>query len=135
MSFYTQRNSNLFPFDQFLKTTSKGSSFSPAANISVDDSNFYIELSLAGYPKEKIKISTFNSILSIQYLEEEQEKESKSMKILSREFKRENFVKKFKLPKNLDIEQIKAQQTDGILRITLPMKKVEKMPEQQISID
>ncbi|GAB3326660.1 Hsp20/alpha crystallin family protein [Larkinella ripae] len=102
--------------------TKTGSS-AVAANIKEDETAYHIELAAPGLKKEDFKISLNNNQLTISAKLEESNEE-KAENFTRKEFSYTSFERSFRLPKNVNNEQIQAAYSDGILKINLP--KVEK---------
>lgn len=100
----------------------------PATNILENTEGFKIQISLAGWNKEDVKVEIDKSVLKVSGQVEANEKESND-EFLRKEFKAASFERAFSLPKEIDHENIKAEHTNGILEITIPknLKELEKM--------
>lgn len=109
---------------QFPATTAgKSVNSAVAANIKEDETAYHIELAAPGLKKEDFAISLNNNQLTIS-AKQEDSKEEKTENYTRKEFSYTSFERSFRLPKNINSEQIQAAYTDGILKIELP--KVEK---------
>ncbi|GAB3910227.1 Hsp20/alpha crystallin family protein [Larkinella knui] len=95
----------------------------PAVNVKEDETAYHIELAAPGLKKEDFAINLNNNQLTISAKLEEA-KEEKAENYTRKEFSYNSFERSFRLPKNVNNEQIQAAYTDGILKIDLP--KVEK---------
>jgi HSP20 family protein len=103
----------------------------PAVNIAESPSGFEIELSVPGMTKEDFKINLESNVLTIS--SEKENKEEESRNYLRREFFSGTFSRSFTLPKNVDIESIKADYAEGILKVNLP-KKAETRITKEIAV-
>lgn len=103
----------------------------PAINIAESSSGFEIELSVPGMTKEDFKINLESNVLTIS--SEKENKEEESRNYLRREFFSGTFSRSFTLPKNVDIESIKADYAEGILKVNLP-KKAETRITKEIAV-
>lgn len=74
-----------------------------------DNTKTQIEVVVPGYSKEELKLEVFNDILK-----------------LSCDVKDKKFVRKWKLDSSVEINDIKAENKNGILTITLLKKKENK---------
>lgn len=95
----------------------------PAVNVKEDETAYHIELAAPGLKKEDFAINLTNNQLTIS-AKLEQSAEEKTENYTRKEFSYSSFERSFRLPKNVNNEQIQAAYTDGILKIELP--KVEK---------
>ncbi|MCK9442438.1 MAG: Hsp20/alpha crystallin family protein, partial [Methanothrix sp.] len=84
-------------------------------NVEKNEKEFTLTISLPGFKKEEIQISTDNSILKINA------KRTKKIGWLQEEYNQS-----YNLENNIDIEKITAKLEDGILNITLPLKEQPK---------
>lgn len=107
----------------------------PAANILENPEAFMLEIAAPGMKKDDFKINLENNILTISVeMEDAQKEEGKNY--TRKEFYYGSFSRSFTLPKTIDMEQIKADYENGILKINLPKKdeaRVEMKKEIKIS--
>lgn len=98
----------------------------PSVNILEREADYYIELAVPGFKKEDFDIDLDNNMLTIS-CEKETEKIDENSKYTKREFSFNQFKRVFTLPDTIDIEQIKAEYVDGLLKVS-----IGKKPEAQI---
>jgi len=107
----------------------------PAANILENPDSFQLEIAAPGMKKDDFKINLDNNILTISVeMEDAQKEEGKNY--TRKEFYYGSFSRSFTLPKTIDVDKIKADYDDGILKISLPKKdeaRVEMKKEIKIS--
>lgn len=103
-----------------------------AANVSEEEGQFRIDLSVPGFTREEIKISLEKNVLTIKSEKKSREEEGKYVR---REFTAADFERRFILPKHVDTDNISATAENGILGIVIPKKEqvVEKITK-EISI-
>lgn len=103
----------------------------PAVNIIENLPSFVIELAAPGMHKENFSIEVEKDTLKISaksVLDEKTDsKENEDSQFRVREFNYKEFTRSFKLPENINAEDIHANYTNGILSITVP--KVEEKKE------
>jgi len=107
----------------------------PAANIIENNESFQLEIAAPGLVKDDFKINLDNNILTIS-AEIEDEKREEGKNYSRKEFYYGSFSRSFTLPKTIDLDKIKADYDNGILKIALPKKeeaKVEMKKEIKIS--
>jgi len=121
----------LFQDDLFKFNDARAQSTLPAVNIREKEEGWYLDLAIPGIPKEKIKIHLEGALLTISA---EQQESKTDEKYQTKEFGYISFVRSFTLPQNVQKDQIKAKQEDGILSIFLPKQAVVKT-EKLISIE
>ncbi len=107
-----------------------GTDWHPRVDIAEQDNAFEITAELAGVPKEDIKVSLNNNVLTISG-ERKSEVEDKKHHRVERFYG--SFSRSFSLPENVDESAIKAENKDGILKLTLPKSEV-KDKQRQIEI-
>ena len=103
----------------------------PPVNISETEHEYTISLYAPSLIKENISITTQNDILSIRYNEE---KNPDSQSYTRREYRTEKIERSFDLKGKVDVDQIRATYTDGVLKISLPKTTEAKRPSQKVNI-
>ena len=99
----------------------------PAANIVEQSDSFMLEIAAPGLKKDDFKIHLENSVLTISaQIEDDKKEEGKNY--TRKEFYYGSFSRSFTLPKTIDLEGIKADYEEGILKVTMP-KHQEAKPE------
>jgi HSP20 family protein len=99
----------------------------PSTNIIENKDGFELQMAVPGFQKKDVKISLEKNVLTITS-EKEAEKQTDDVKFARREFVYGTFSRSFTLPDTIDVENIKADFKDGILKVSLP-----KMEEVKIS--
>ena len=115
--------------DENLESTSNF--FRPSVDILEEDRAFQIHLSIPGLKKDEIKIDLKNEVLTISG-ERKQNTEKKEAKYHLGEIRYGHFSRTFRLPDNVDADEIEAEFKDGILEVRVP--KVEDAKPKTISI-
>ena len=98
----------------------------PAANIIETADSFQLDLAAPGLKKDDFKIHLENNILTISS-EVENQKEEEGRNYSRKEFFYGSFSRSFTLPKIIDMDKIKADYVDGILKVNLPKKEEAKL--------
>jgi HSP20 family protein len=94
----------------------------PAANILENPDSFVLDIAVPGLKKDDFKINLDNSILTIS-VEMEDQKSEEGKNYTRKEFYYGSFSRSFTLPKTIDMDKIKADYEDGILKVMLPKKE------------
>lgn len=118
----SDRSGGFFPsfFDYFLNDNLVERSI-PATNISENDKEFRVELSVPGYAKDDVAIELDHNVLKVSArIETRNEEKDETQKVLRQEFKSSSFTRSFVLPENVDVSNISASQNDGVLVVSLP---------------
>ena len=106
----------------------------PAVNIIEGKDDFRIEVAAPGLDKKDFTIDVKNNVLFITS-EKRQEDEQKDEKYMRREFSYNSFKRSFSLPQSVDVDKIRANHKDGVLKIEIPKREEAKeKPPRQIQI-
>lgn len=122
---WTNRNPLTDMFSNFFDTDFvdyfNRRSIDPAANIIEHPDKFELNLAAPGMKKEDFKINLESNILTISSEKKEEENEE-TKNFTRREFYYGTFSRSFTLPKTIDLEKIKADYDNGLLKVMLPKK-------------
>lgn len=105
----------------------------PAVNVKETEHAFELALAAPGLKKEDLNVRVLKNQLTISYKSENKTDET-TEKFTRQEFSTSQFERSFRLPKNVDAEQIKASYTDGILTVELPKVVVKEAEAKDIVI-
>ncbi|HET9961958.1 MAG TPA: Hsp20/alpha crystallin family protein [Nitrospiraceae bacterium] len=105
--------------------------WTPLVDISETEAAYTIKVELPEVKKEDVRVSVEDGVLTIQG-ERKQEKEEKGKKYHRIERAYGRFVRTFALPDSIDEANVKAEYTEGVLRLHLP--KSEKAKPKQIDV-
>ena len=121
-------------FDEFPGLPSSNSdSFSPRIDISEDEKAILINAEIPGVPKEKIKITLQDNILTIEG-EKKKVTEEKEKNFYREERSFGQFKRSFTLPVEVDSETVDAKFNDVILDIRLSKLEPKKEKERVIEL-
>ena len=121
------RNKDLFPAipsffdkigwdDDFLASFWNGKKM-PAVNISETDGTFLVEVAAPGMDKKDFHVSVEEGMLTIS-AEKEEKKEEKDKDFRRQEYNFHSFERCFRLPENVDMDDVKAKYDKGVLKIS-----------------
>lgn len=99
--------------------------WSPSADISETDREYFIRTELPAVKKEDVKVTVEDHLLTVQG-ERKQHKEDRTEKFHRVESFHGTFLRRFALPDNVDEKGIKCEDKDGILTIRLPKAATAK---------
>lgn len=118
---------NFFEKDYMTKGMELGTKV-PAVNVSETDKAFELEVAVPGLNKEDFDIDMDKDILTIsaQKQTETEETSEETKKVTRREFSYSSFSRSFRLPENVDEENISAEYKDGLLHLSIPKKSKEE---------
>ncbi len=106
----------------------------PSVNIRETEKEFFVELAAPGLTKKDFAISLENGLLTIS-AEKKVEKEETDKNFTRKEFSYSNFSRSFMLPENVNEEKIEAHYEDGILKLQVLKRVVEKAkPKKEIAV-
>ena len=109
-------------FDSDFNDIFNRRSVDPAANILENADNFQLEIAAPGFVKDNFKIHLENNTLTVS-TEMEDEKREEGKKYTRKEFYYGSFSRSFTLPKVIELDKIKADYENGVLKIVLPKKE------------
>lgn len=124
--------------DQFLKDILGGTQYNhvaaPPVNIKETETAFNLELVAPGLKKESFNIEIEKDLITISSENKTEKTEEAEGKFTRREFRTAAFKRSFKLPENVNAEEINAAYQDGILNVALPKKEVAEPAKRSIDI-
>ena len=107
-------------------------SLMPAMNVKENEENFEIELAAPGFSKDDFEVTLDSNGLHIS-AEKSNKEEEKEEGYIRKEFSYNSFTRNLKLPENVNLdEDIKANYTEGILKLGLMKKEQVKVPPKKI---
>jgi HSP20 family protein len=115
------------PFFSMKDELMKTSNFTPRVRISEDKDNFYLNIEMPGIPKDDVKISLEDNVLSVNGTKKAQNK-TEDANLIMNEIYYGEFSRSFNLSNDIKKDAIDAEFKDGLLIITLP-KVEEAKPE------
>lgn len=92
----------------------------PRVNIMERADDFLLELEVPGFTKDQLTVELNGNTLTVRGEQSAEHTEGEKGRWTRREFSRSSFERSFVLPKSVVADQIKADQTDGVLKLTLP---------------
>lgn len=108
-------------------------SATPAVNMYRDDSNLIVEAAVPGMKKEDIKINLKGNTLVIEGESKEEKKIEKDDYYFT-EMRKGSFSRRVRLPVEVKSDEIKANYTEGILKLTLPMLAPHKEKPVEVKV-
>jgi len=105
----------------------------PKVNVTQDEDNYILDVFYPGVKKENFKIDVEDEIISISSNFKEGEWDKEGENVYFKEYTMYDFNRKFKLPKEVIVKDIKATYKDGVLTVKIPKDK-EKEKERKKSI-
>ncbi|XP_047955712.1 17.8 kDa class I heat shock protein-like [Salvia hispanica] len=149
-SFFGNRRSNVFdpfsldvwdPFQGFPLSTNLPSSAretSAVANARIDwketPEAHLFKVDVPGLKKEEVKVEVEDGCILQISGERSKEQEEKNDKWHRVERSSGKFLRRFRLPENAKLEQVKAAMENGVLTVTVPKEQVKKPDVKAIDI-
>lgn len=131
-------------FDQFLEhffaparsfSELKSGVLTPLTDIVETDAHYEIRVDLPGVKKDQVQVSLENGVLSIEATIEAENSQENSGKILRKERRVGNYLRRFSLGDNLAESDTTAQLTDGVLTLQIPKQKVTPSQPKKIAVN
>jgi len=120
---------NLFDFGNLPASTGLfDRSFSPAIDVIENTNDYTVTCELPGLEQKDIDVSIASNVLTIKG-QKKDEHEEKKAKFYKKESWSGSFQRTLPLPMTVEVDKIKAELKDGMLKVTLP-KKEEAKPKQ-----
>ena len=109
------------------------SSFTPSVNTREGEYAYHVDVDLPGVKKEDINIDVKENVLTISG-ERSSKEETKEEGYYRVESSFGKFQRSFTLPENVDVEDINASTSDGVLEVVIPKLKAEKQESKKIEV-
>ncbi len=117
--------------DNYVRNKSAFNDYTvPAVNVSEDEKQYEVDVAAPGMEKKDFNIDVTDNMLTIS-AEKEQEDKQEEENYVRREFGYTQFKRTFALPDNVNEEKIDANYKDGVLKIAIPKKEIEKAKAQR----
>ncbi len=121
---------NIFRNQATERMERKSYDCTPSANILEKNESFELHMAVPGVKKEDVKIDLEKNILSISSEKKAEQNTEQGIKFNRREFAYGTFCRSFTLPETIDVEHIKADLSDGILKVILPKKQETRISKE-----
>ena len=96
------------------------------------DDGYELDIDLPGFKKDEIKITLENGYLSVSAAKGlDEEKKDKKGKLIRQERYAGTMQRSFYVGDAVTEEEVKAKFEDGVLRLGIPKKEAEKLPEKK----
>ena len=105
----------------------------PTVDIREDKERYLLEAELPGFGEKNVDIKVNDRILTISSSKEEEKKDGKDGVWLIRERGIHTFHRSFSIPRDVDLEAVKATFKDGLLTISLPKRPEAREKSIEIS--
>lgn len=129
------RPSRFFDFEPFSLKVFDDSYFfrTPLANVSEDDEGYHMTAELPGLEKGDLEITIHDGTLEIKG-ERKEEREEKKEGYVRKEYSSSSYYRSFRLPENVDEENIDATLDKGVLKLDLPKRELEEKEKKKIEV-
>lgn len=135
MMIVPKRNFDLFE-DMFKDPFFKGENKLMKTDIKENESSYIIDIEMPGFEKENIKIEVEDGYLNVLASINE-DKDNNEGEYLRKERYYGECSRSFYVGDNIEVEDVKANYKNGILKLTIPKKEIKKeIPEKKyVQID
>jgi HSP20 family protein len=106
----------------------------PAVNVKENAKAFTLEIAAPGFQKEQIKVEVEHGYLLISAENKTEQKAEEGETTTRQEFSYSQFSRSFRLPGNVDSDNINANFKDGVLTLSLPKKAEAKQHTKAIEV-
>ena len=122
----------MFDYDFFTRPIEQN--WAPAIDIEEKDGTYLVKADIPGVNKEDIHLELSDGYLTLkgERKYEHEEKEDNYRRI---ERTHGTFQRRLKVPEGLTQKDIKAKYSDGVLEVTIPTPKVEKLKPINVKIE
>ena len=101
-------------------------------DVQEHDDGYELDIDLPGFKKDEIKITLENGYLSVSAAKGlDEEKKDKKGKLIRQERYAGTMQRSFYVGDAVTEEDVKAKFEDGVLRLGIPKKEAEKLPEKK----
>lgn len=121
---------DLFEGDRAVTKLEKNWFSAPKVNIKEDEGAFHVEVAAPGLNKENFEIKVEKEVLIVK-ASKEAGTEEKEDTYYRKEFSFGVFERRFRLPETVNVEDIQAEYTGGILTINLPKLEAAQVEAQR----
>ena len=121
---------DIFEGDRAVTHLEKNWFSTPKVNVKEEEGAFHLEVAAPGLKKENFEIKVDKDILLVKARKEE-ENEEKQDTYYRKEFSYGVFERRFRLPETVNVEDIQAGYSEGILTIHLPKLEVAQVETQR----
>ena len=112
--------------------------WSPYCDTFETEKEYRIRVELPGVPKEDVRVTLENGLLTIQGerkdFYKDAHEEDKYLKYHRREFTYGDFFRRFRMPDNVDESKVEAMFKDGVLDVTVYKTKVKAAQSKEVAI-
>ncbi len=114
-------------------TSGQKAQWRPAADISETETDYIIRLALPGVSREDVDVSVHESVISIKG-----ERRLNKIDDTERQYRMESlygsFERRFTLPENIDENNIRATNNNGVLQVSVPKRAVAEPQAIEITV-
>ena len=128
-----QNNLRRFFYDNFWEADLALTSGSVPVNIRETEQHYELDVIAPGCRKEDFKIHTQDNVLTISFAQKKENAQEKAGWVRN-EYEQRAFSRNFTLDDTVDVNNITATYTDGILRLKLGKNEKAKMISRNIEV-
>lgn len=106
--------------DRLFGSLMNEASWTPVFDIEETDAAYVLRGDIPGVPQKEIEVRIENGVLSLQGQRKQSEVGSRFSR---RERPHGKFLRRFRLPEEVDADGVKASYADGVLELSLPKRE------------
>ena len=129
---FSQMDRLFSAFEPSTRTESLPDTWRPAVDVTESEAGWTVEMDLPGVPRENVKVTAKQGVLTIEG--ERAEKSDEDASHAWSERPTGTFHRRFTLPEGVDVAKVSAEHKDGVLRVTLPKSEVAKPREIEVAV-
>lgn len=116
-----------------LGTKETASMMSPKVNISGDERSLELTAEVPGFAEKDLQLTLKDRVLTIKG-EMKQEEEQKDHRFYRRERRLGSFQRSFRLPEDVNVDEVNASYENGLLKIHFPKSENRKENVRKIEV-
>jgi len=133
-SLFDQFFEDFFDFDIALFDNLQPKSSFPKVNVVESDDAYEVDVAIAGFDKDDIKLELKDNDLFIQGSKQE-DQHDENKRFLRREISSRAFKRVVRLPSKIDLDSIKAEYKNGIIKVMINKAKEEEPDKIEIKVE
>lgn len=113
----------------------KISTWRPAIELKQTDKEYKVKVQLPGVNKEDIHVDLNNDYMTVSAeIKEEKKQKDEAEKIHTSEFRYGKYIRTVSFDNPIKVDESKAEYKDGVLNLTMPKQKIEKIKAKRLEI-
>lgn len=106
-------------------TAESGATYLPAVDVAETEAGYTIYADVPGADKDSVNVTYEDGIVTLK-AQAIAAKEDETVHAIHREFRVASYERAFRVSEDVDVEQISAEMSNGVLKVSLPRKASNK---------